>query len=277
MKITLTGSTGNITKPLAQILIGAGHQVTIISSDAAKTEIIAALGATAAIGSVNDTGFLARAFTGADAVYIMIPPNYGAPDLRKFMNEVGQSYAAAIKTAGVKRAVVLSSVGAHRSDGTGPITGLHDLEQTLNTLEDVAVKYIRAPFFYINLYANVDMIKHAGIIGSNYPADARLVMGHPRDIAIVIGEEIQKPFTGKTVRYVASDERTTAEVAKVLGAAIGKPGLPWVEFTDEQAFEGMAQAGLPEEMAKKYTEMGTAVKSGILWEDYDLHKPQLSA
>ncbi|RYE17129.1 MAG: NAD-dependent dehydratase, partial [Sphingobacteriales bacterium] len=128
MKITLTGSTGNITKPLAEILIGAGHQVTIISSDAAKTKAIEKLGATAAIGSVTDAGFLTFAFTGADAVYIMIPPNYGAPDLRKFMNETGENFAAAIKGSGVKKAVVLSSVGAHLNEGTGPITGLHDLE-----------------------------------------------------------------------------------------------------------------------------------------------------
>ncbi|RYZ96827.1 MAG: hypothetical protein EOP47_23020 [Sphingobacteriaceae bacterium] len=153
MKITLTGSTGNITKPLAKILIGAGHQITIISSDAAKAGAIEALGATAVIGSVTDAGFLTTAFTGADVVYIMIPPNYGAPDLRKFMNETGKNFAVAIKNSGVKRGVVLSSVGAHRSEGTGPITGLYDLEQTLNDLEDVDFKYIRAPFFYINFYA----------------------------------------------------------------------------------------------------------------------------
>ena len=48
MKITLTGSLGNVSKPLAEILISSGHDVTIISSDAAKKKIIDTLGAKAA-------------------------------------------------------------------------------------------------------------------------------------------------------------------------------------------------------------------------------------
>jgi hypothetical protein len=48
MKITLTGSLGNVSKPLAEILISSGHDVTIISSDAAKKNIIDTLGAKAA-------------------------------------------------------------------------------------------------------------------------------------------------------------------------------------------------------------------------------------
>lgn len=57
MKYVVLGSLGNISKPLAQKLIDAGHNVTIISSKAEKTSQIEALGAKAAIGSVEDIGF----------------------------------------------------------------------------------------------------------------------------------------------------------------------------------------------------------------------------
>ena len=117
------------------------------------------------------------------------------------------------------------------------------------------------------------MIKHQGFIGSNYSNNTRLVMVHPEDIAAAIAEEIQKPFSGKSVRYLVSDERTTGEVAAILGAAIGKPDLQWIEFNDDQAYNGMLQGGVPEELAKNFVEMGTAVRGGILWEDYDRHKP----
>jgi uncharacterized protein YbjT (DUF2867 family) len=269
MKITVTGSLGNISKPLAIQLIAAGHQVTIISSSATKKAAIKALGATAAIGSIANADFLTDAFTGADAVYTMVPPNFGTSDYRGYVSGFTKNYAEAIQKAGVTRIVNLSSIGADIDGGTGQISGNHDGEIVLNKLEDVAIKHIRAGFFYVNFFADVDMIKNMGIIGRNYGSDTRLVMVHPNDISAAIAEELQTPFTGKSARYITSDERTMGEMATVLGTAIGKPGLQWVEFTDEQALGGMIQAGIPEYVAKNFVEMNIAVRNGILWKDYD--------
>jgi uncharacterized protein YbjT (DUF2867 family) len=269
MKITITGSLGNISKPLAKQLIGIGHQVTIISSNADKTADIEALGATAAIGSIADAAFLTKTFTGADVVYTMIPPNFGAKNYREYVSGSAKNYAEAIKKAGIKRVVNLSSIGAHIDGGTGQISGVHDAEIILNSLENVAVKHIRAGFFYVNFFSNIDMIKNLGFLGSNYNSSARLIMVHPEDIAAAVAEELQQPFTGKSVRYITSDERTIGEAATILGKAIGKPDLQWVEFTDDQALDGMLQAGLPPEISKNFVEMGTAIRNGILWEDYD--------
>ncbi|MBB6272259.1 uncharacterized protein YbjT (DUF2867 family) [Pedobacter cryoconitis] len=277
MKFTITGSLGNISKPLVQTLVSAGHQVTVISSSADKIKAIEELGAKPAIGSIDDIDFLTKAFTGADAVYTMCPPSFSAQDYRAYIAGTGSNYAAAIQASGVKQVVNLSSIGAHLSDGTGPIKGLHDVEQLFNKLEGVAVKHMRPAYFYINLYGNTDMIKHAGIIGANYSESATLVLVHPQDIAAAIAEEIQQSFTGKSVRYVTSDVRKTAEVATALGTAVGKPELKWVEFTDEQALGGMIDAGLPEEIAKNYVEMGTAIRSGVLWEDFYANKPVYAA
>ena len=276
MKVTITGSLGNISKPLAAALINAGHQVTVISSHENKRAGIEALGANATIGSVNDVGFLTTAFTGADAVYTMVPNDFSVPDQKEYVTKVGNNYAEAIKASGVKKVVNLSSIGAHLADGTGPIKRLHIVENILNRLEGIAVKHLRPGFFYINFLGNIDMIKHMDILGSNYGGDTILSMVHPKDIAAAAAEEIQGDITGKSVRYVVSDERSAAEVASVLGKAIGKPDLKWVAFTDEQSLAGMLQVGVPEEMAKDYVEMGNAAASGILWEDYKKNKPSLA-
>lgn len=273
MKITLTGSLGNISKPMAANLIANGHQVTVISSDADRKAEIEALGAAALIGSVEDTAFLTEAFKGADVVYTMVPPSYGNENYRTYIGRIGQHYADAILASGVKQVVNLSSVGAHLTEGTGPIKGLHDVEQILNKLKGVIVKHLRPVYFFINLYGNIDMIKHLDLIGANYSADTRKVMVHPDDIAIAAAEEIEGSFTQPVIRYIAGDEFNASEIASVLGAAIGKPELNWVEFTDQQALEGMIQGGLSEEIAKNYVEMGNAISSGKLWENYELHKP----
>ena len=124
MKFIITGSTGNISKPLAVNLVKNGHDVTIITTNPEKVPGIEQLGARAAVGTIQDVGFLAKTFTGADAVYTMVPPNISVSDYRNYIAGVGRNYVEAIKKSGVKRVVNLSSIGAHLPGGTGPIKGI---------------------------------------------------------------------------------------------------------------------------------------------------------
>lgn len=274
MKYVVTGSLGNISKPLAEKLLAAGHSVTIISSNPKKKEQIEAMGAQAAIGSVEDREFLTETFRGADAVYTMVPPTFTPADWKKYIAGIGENYASAIKACGVKYVVNLSSVGAHMPEGCGPVSGLFYVEKALNELEDVNVMHLRPGFFYNNLLSSIGMIQHMEIIGGNYGEGARMVLVHPIDIAEVAAQELMNlSFTGKNIRYIASDERTTDELAAVLGKVIGKNDLHWVNFTDEESFAGMQQAGVPDEIARNYTEMGAALRSGEMFSDYNANRP----
>ncbi len=91
MKITVLCSLGNISKPLAEKLIAAGHQVTIVSSSAGKSAAIEAIGAIPAIGSVEDVEFLTKAFSGADAVYTMVLPNFVTTEWKKYIAGTGMA------------------------------------------------------------------------------------------------------------------------------------------------------------------------------------------
>jgi uncharacterized protein YbjT (DUF2867 family) len=274
MKYVVTGSLGNISKPLAERLVAAGHEVTVVSSNPEKEAQIEKLGAKAAIGTVQDVAFLSKAFTEADAVYTMVPPFLGAADWKKHIASVGENYAAAIKVSGVRNVVNLSSIGAHMPEGCGPVSGLFFVEKAMNELPHVNVKHLRPGFFYPNFLANLGMIKHMGIIGGNYGEGTILTLVYPGDIAEVAAEEmLNLNFSGKSIRYIMSDEKTTNEVAAILGKAIGKPELPWVNFKDEETLGGMVQAGLPEEIARNYAEMGSAMRSGEMTSDYMKNKP----
>jgi len=274
MKYVITGSLGNISKPITQKLVAAGHQVTVISSKADKTAEIEAIGAKAAIGSVEDIAFLTKTFVGADAIYTMVPPKWDAADWKGYIAHIGQNYAEAIKSSGVKKVVNLSSIGAHMPDGCGPVSGIFYVEKVLNELVGVDVKHLRPGFFYGNFYGNISMIKHAGIIGGNYGVNSTLVLSSTNDIATAAVEELLGlTFKDKSVRYLASDERTTNEIAQILGTAIGKPELPWIDFKDEDAEGGMIGAGLSAEVAKNYTEMGKALREGKMTEDFQKNRP----
>jgi len=273
MKIIVTGSLGHISKPIVQKLKAGNHDITVISSNSERKTEIEVLGAKAAIGSVSDLAFLTETFKGADAVYTMVPPTFAAADWKKHIADVGKIYAQAISASGVKNVVNLSSIGAHMPEGCGPVSGLYHVEQALNGLEGVNVKHLRPGFFYYNFLNNAGMAKHMGIIGGNYGEGARLVIADTADIADVAADELANlTFTGKSVRYIVSDEKTTDEVAGILGKAIGKPDLKWVNFSDADSLGGMLQNGVPEDIAKNYVEMGAAIRSGEMAAEYKVSR-----
>lgn len=274
MKYVVTGSLGNISKPLSKKLINAGHTVTVVSSSPGRAEEIILMGAQAAIGSVEDVDFLTRTFIGADAVYTMVPPYLDAEDWKKHIAGIGQNYADAIRISRVRNVVNLSSIGAHMPEGCGPVSGLYQVEQALNNLEGVNVRHLRPGFFYSNLLSNVSLAKNMGVIGGNFGVNAKMILVHPDDIAEVAFHELNNlSFRGKSHIYIVSDEKTTKEIAAILGKAIEKPGLSWINFNNEDTFTGMVQAGLPEEVARNYTEMGDAMRSGEMQSDYLKNKP----
>jgi len=277
MKIIVTGSLGNISKPLATELVQQGHAVTVISSQPDRQAAIEALGATAAIGSFEDADFLAATFAGADAVYAMVAGGQREPDSRAYFQRIGRHYAQAIQQAGVRRVVQLSSWGAHLDHGTGGILGSHDVEEILAALPGLALTHLRPTSFFTNYYSFVGMIKGAGFMGANCAGNYRVALVHPRDIAAAAAEELASPAApaGRTIRYVASCEHTQDEVAQALGAAIGQPDLRWVAFTDEQMRANLLQNGLPAHTAADIVDIYASMSSGALAEDYAQHKPAL--
>ncbi|MGJ1445713.1 NAD(P)H-binding protein [Sphingobacterium spiritivorum] len=268
MKITITGSLGNIGRFLTERLLQSGHHVTVVSHSEGRKQEIEKLGAVAAIGSINDVSFLRNAFKDADAVFAMTPPNMGGSHIINNTVEAGKAIAQAIKESAVSRVVMLSSIGAGLPDGNGPIAALHHIERIYTELEDVAVTFLRAGYFFTNFYNDIPLIKAVGITGSNYPSSTSIPLVHPFDIAMAAAEKLEQPFTGKNIQYVISDFRAAGDVADVLGNEIGKPELPWIEFTDEEALHGMMQAGVPEEIAGLYVEMGAGIRAGKIQADF---------
>jgi uncharacterized protein YbjT (DUF2867 family) len=278
MKIILTGSLGHISKPLATELVQQGHKVTVISSKPEKHTEIESLGAKAAIGSVKDIDFLASTFTGADAVYCMEPPGgFFDPnfDIMAEIQTMCEAYTRAILKSGVKRVIHLSSIGAHTDKGNGILAFHYAAEQIFNSLpSDISITFVRPVGFYYNLFSFIPVIKSQGVIVANY-GNEKGPWVSPLDIADTIAKEIVKPFEGRKVLYIASEELTGSEVASILGEAIGKPDLKWVVIPDEQSLNGMLATGMNPKIARGLVEMNASRGTGVLYEDYYRNKPEL--
>lgn len=282
MKIIVTGSLGHISRPLTEELVRKGHSVIVVSSKPERAKEIEAIGATAAIGRMEDVDFLSRTFLGADIVYAMeavgyenfFDPNF---DLTEAVRKIADSYKLAIENSGVKRVIHLSSIGAHTDSGNGILAFHYDAENILRRLPQyVSIKFMRPVGFYYNMFAFLQTIKAREAIVSNYGGDEREPWVSTLDIAEVVAEEIEKPFEGRSVRYIASDEISPNEIAEILGQEIGKPDLKWLVISDEEALKGMIAAGMNPKTAKGYMEMNAARRGGALYEDYFRNRPALS-
>lgn len=269
MNYVITGSLGHISKPLVQQLVQAKHQVTVITSRTENATAIEALGATAAVGSIEDATFITNTFAGADAVYLMIPPKWTVDNWYAYQQQVADNYVAAVKQNNIPHVVLLSSIGAHLRKGAGPIDGLGYLEEQLNTLTNTHSLFLRPSYFFYNLFSQIDLVKNAGIFGSNFSGNEKLVLVDTNDIAAAAAKALlDLNFKGQTVQYISTIETTGNEVAAVLGKAIGKEGTPWVAFTDEQSLQGMLGAGLPQTIAEGYIQLGSSLNAGLLQADY---------
>jgi uncharacterized protein YbjT (DUF2867 family) len=275
MRYAITGAAGNISKVLVQKLLDYGHDVTVIGRSREHLEELVKCGAHSAIGSVEDVEFVKKAFEGADAVFTMCPPNISTTDMAGYSESIGKNYKESIELNRIPHVVNLSSVGAHLERGAGHITGMNRIEQVLNGLTVVNIKHLRPAFFYTNLFAQFGLIRNIGMMGANFSLK-RFAIVDPSDVASVAAQHLhQLDFSGHSIRYIASDEASTDEIAAVIGDAIGKPGLRWAKFTDDQALEGFIRGGFPKETANEFVKGFKAMHEGKILEDYWEHPPEL--
>ena len=268
MKIVLTGSLGNISKPLTEILVKEGHEVTLISTDPNKQAQIKAMGAQPAIGNIQDLSFLIKTFTGADIVYCMNPLNFTMRDLGAWDRNM-DNYIQAIRETGIKRVIVLSGWIAHLLKSVQP-------EKKFEALKDASITFVRPGPFYSNFYHLKDMIRHQRMIVSNYGEEDIVAFVAPEDIAAAIVEEINTPaVTGRKVTYVASEELTCTQAAQIIGEAIGIPGLQWKAVPGEQVKQGLEATGVSPEAAGLLVEMQENMHNGKAQQDYYLNRPVL--
>jgi uncharacterized protein YbjT (DUF2867 family) len=262
--ITIMGATGHTGRTIAEILLGHGEKVRVLSRAEKHLEPLIQRGAEPAVGAASDRTYLIKAFRGADAVYALIPPNMTAPDFRAYQDNIGENTAAALAESGVGYVVFLSSIGAHLPEGTGPIVGLHRQEERLRKVSDLNVLSLRPGYFFENHFATLGLIKAQGIDGGALAPDLAFPQIATRDIAAVGAEALRKrDFRGFTVRELMGPrDLTMREATKILGQRIGKPALPYVQFPYPDFAQSLEQMGISASLARDYSEMARGFNEG---------------
>ncbi|MGI9166381.1 MAG: NAD(P)H-binding protein [Pyrinomonadaceae bacterium] len=262
----ITGATGNTGGVVARTLLSQGQKVRAIGRSAERLGPLTAEGAEPFVCDLTDATTLVEAFSGARAIYAMIPPSMTSYNFRGDQAKVADAIAEAIEQAEVKYAVSLSSVGADKAEGTGPVVGLHNFEQTLNRIPDLNVLHLRPAYFMENTLAQIDIIQTMGITAGPLRADLMLPMIATRDIGAAAAEALVRlAFSGQQTRELLGErDLSYSEGATIIGNAIGKPDLNYLQLPDEQLRGALTQMGLSLNVANLILEMAGALNSGYM-------------
>ena len=260
------GASGNTGHIVASNLLARGQKVRAVGRNAAHLQPLTAKGAEAFIADVTDANALAKAFQQADSAYVMIPPNTTSTDPLGYANRVSDAIAAAVQSAGTRNVVALSSVGAEQASGTGPVVGLHNLEQKLNGINNANVLHLRAGYFMENTLPQVNAIRQMGAVAGPLRPDLKLSMIATRDIGNVAADNLLHPvIRGKQTRELLGQrDLAYTEVAGIIGKEIGRPDLNYIQAPDEQFRSVLVQMGMSEQFARLLLEMLIAPIHGRL-------------
>jgi uncharacterized protein YbjT (DUF2867 family) len=258
----ILGASGNTGSIVTSSLLSKGEKVLVIGRDAVRLQRFVRQGAEAFTADLSDAAALTKAFQGARAAYLLLPPITSREDQERESDAI----AKAVKESGLRYAVYLSSYGAHVPEGTGPVTGLHSSEEKLNAISGLNVLHLRAAYFMENNLAAIGMIREKGIFGHVLLPHLKLPMIATRDVGDYAARRLlDLDFSGKQTRELLGQrDLSMTEATAVIARGIGKPDLRYEQFTYDQMQGALTQMGFSLKKAAVYIEMFKAINAGIL-------------
>jgi uncharacterized protein YbjT (DUF2867 family) len=258
----ILGASGNTGSIIANFLLSKGKKVRVVGRDSGRLQRFVDKGAEAFTADMSDAAALTKAFSGARAAYLLLPPAKSREDQERESDAI----AKAAKESGLRYAVYLSSYGAQVPEGTGPVAGLHSSEEKLNAISGLNVLHLRAAYFMENNLAAIGMIHGMGLVGNALLPDVKLPMIATRDVADYAAQRLlHLDFSGKQIRELLGErDLSIKEATAVIGRGIGKPDLRYQQFPYDQVQQVLTELGVPPKGAAMYIEMYKAINAGVL-------------
>jgi uncharacterized protein YbjT (DUF2867 family) len=262
--ITVMGATGQTGGEVARRLLEAGEEVRALGRSADKLAALEAAGAAAYAGDAGDARYLSEAFRGADAAYVLYPSDPYAPGYVELQERLGEAVARAIADSGVRHVVALSSLGADQASGTGFVTTLRDQERRLRAIAGANVLALRPGPFFESFHPALEVIEHEGVHADSVAPDVPIAMIASRDVGAAAAESlVARDWTGFATRELLGErDLSYAEVTRLIGEAIGRPDLRYVQLPEAQVVEALTGAGLARDVAELQVELNRALSEG---------------
>lgn len=219
----ITGITGQVGGAVARALLGAGKQVRAVARDPAKAAYWIEQGCAFARAEMDDPVALTAAFSGAEAVFILLPPVFDpSPGFREAKSVITAVRAALLATK-PDRVVCLSTIGA---DSARPslLDQLCLMEQKLRTLP-MPIAFLRACWFMENAAWDVAAARENGVIPSFLqPLDRAIPVIATDDVGSAAAALLQQTWQGARIVELQGPALVSPlDIAATLAALLGKP------------------------------------------------------
>jgi uncharacterized protein YbjT (DUF2867 family) len=263
MSIVINTPNSNIGRALSIRLLDAGESVTVLSRTKKKVDELARRGARVIEGSFEESTLLAEALEGAEALFWLTPPP-ARPDYHTWAVNCAKLAAAAAKKAGVRRAVVLSSMGAHTGPGTGAVGPAREIENEFEA-KLPAVVSLRPGIFMENFLLSAGMIAQAGQIFVPIQPGKKWPLVATADIAAKAAcWLLDRTWSGHhKVGVHGPKDLSTGEASAIISSAVGKP-VQCIDATLEQARGALSGMGMPDFVVDLIIEQYVAFRDGRL-------------
>jgi uncharacterized protein YbjT (DUF2867 family) len=264
--IVITGASGRTGGAAARALLAANQKIRVVGRNANKLQPLVDLGAEPFLGNVEDTASMTKAFTGADAVYLVVPEEMTDEDLRTHQEAASDAFAAAVTATRIPYVVALSSIGAQHTEKTGPIVAMHNLEQKLNRIPGLNVLYLRAAYFMENLLQSIGTLRSMHMLPGGLNGDSSMPWIATKDIGAYAAKRLAaRNFSGSRIQELHGErDITMKQAATVVGNAIGKPKLNYMEVPFMMLEPALVQIGLPKRTAALLIEMWKGANAGLI-------------
>jgi uncharacterized protein YbjT (DUF2867 family) len=258
----ILGASGNTGSVVADFLLSKGEKVRVVGRDAGRLQRFVDKGAEAFTADLSDAAAITKAFSGARAAYLLLPPVKS----REVQERESDAIAKAVKESGLRYAVHLSSYGAQVPENTGPLVGLHASEEKLNAISGLSALHLRAGYFMENNLAAIGMIHGMGLVGNALLPDVKLPMIAKRDVGNYAAQRLlHLDFSGKQSRELLGErDLSMPEVTAVIARGIGKPDLRYQQLSYDQVEQALIDPGVPPKGAALYVEMYKAINEQVV-------------
>lgn len=258
----VAGATGRVGSATARNLLREGAEVRVLVRNQLRAEPWIRQGADARVVDLRDRTALGEAITGCDGLFVLLPFDLTVDDLDAYADAVTASVAGAVADSGISHVVMLSAGGADLAEGTGPITGMHRMEQALRSTGAVLTA-LRSGHFQEKVGDLIEAAR-AGV----YPvfaasADVPLPMGATRDLGATAASALLSPDATSASIDVLGPAYSEREVAGVLGAALGRE-LEVVVLPEDAWAPSLVDAGFRPHVAASLAELYRADEHGLL-------------
>jgi uncharacterized protein YbjT (DUF2867 family) len=259
--IVTTTPTGQIGSRLAAILAEREEPLRVIARDPARLAPLVQERAEVIAGSHADAAVLDAALAGADAYFLIVPPDSTSDSVEGHYLEYGRQARAAVERHGVGHVVLISTMG----DGDEPAGHLSAARATESVVarSGAAVRAIAPPFFMENLLGQVDALR-AGVLALPSDADRILPVVATGDLAARAADLLADRSWGGVERVPISspDSLTPVGIAGTIAKALGQE-VAFKQITAQAYGEMLRGFGLSDAWADGLVEMSVAQNAGF--------------